>query len=369
MAINPSTEYSGKIGAPSAGYPYGQARNITVPGDGTGTPLEQKWLNDFFGMAQALLKAHGITPSGTPEQVGASQILQSLVALSSGLANLYTDSGIVNAYVLAPSVDNQEPASYFDGMEIIFNPDNSNTGATTVKVGGLAVADIRDKNGTALGGGELLNGQLARCRYSVASGWFIFVGVQSLDLKTETLPFTFAADADDTLTAAENLFGRILITGAVISVARNLIVSNSPRLFLAQNGEAFPVTIKTSAGTGISLEPAEFRLLYCDGVDIKDATNQVGNEQTWQNLTGSRAPAVAYYNTTGRPIQVKVRGSSAAAGNYSIELFVDGLGVDYFSQTVAAGNYAFTVSALIPPGSSYSVAVINMSVPVWAELR
>jgi hypothetical protein len=78
MAINPSTLYPGKIVPPTAGYPYGSAQNVTVPGDETGTPWEKVLLNDIFGFQQAMLDAAGIVPSGSADQVGASQYLESL---------------------------------------------------------------------------------------------------------------------------------------------------------------------------------------------------------------------------------------------------------------------------------------------------
>ncbi len=78
MAINPETQYPGKIAPSSAQFPYGAARNITVPGDGTGTPWEAALVNDLFGFQQSLLSSAGLVPSGTPEEVGASQYLDSM---------------------------------------------------------------------------------------------------------------------------------------------------------------------------------------------------------------------------------------------------------------------------------------------------
>lgn len=83
MAIVPETKYAGKITPASADYPYGEARNITLPGDGTGTPWEAGLVNDIFGFQQALLSAASIVPTGNPEKVGASQYLQSLQKLFS----------------------------------------------------------------------------------------------------------------------------------------------------------------------------------------------------------------------------------------------------------------------------------------------
>lgn len=78
MAINPETQYPGKIAPSTPDYPYGAARNITVPGDGTGTPWEAALVNDVFGFQQALLAGAGVVPSGTPDKVGASQYLEAL---------------------------------------------------------------------------------------------------------------------------------------------------------------------------------------------------------------------------------------------------------------------------------------------------
>lgn len=81
MAINPETQYPGKIDAASVDYPHGRARNVTNPSDGTGTPLEKAWLNDLFGLQQALLTEAGITPSGAPDTARNSQYLDAMRAL------------------------------------------------------------------------------------------------------------------------------------------------------------------------------------------------------------------------------------------------------------------------------------------------
>lgn len=79
MAISPKDRYPGQIDTSDlVGYPRGKAQNIDSPGDGTGTPWEQDLCNDIFGLQQALLAQAGITPSGTPDKVGASQYLQAV---------------------------------------------------------------------------------------------------------------------------------------------------------------------------------------------------------------------------------------------------------------------------------------------------
>lgn len=78
MAINPELQYPGKISPGDADYPYGSARNVTTPGDGTGTPWEAAIVNDWIGFFQTMLTKTGIVPSGTPDNVNASQYYQAL---------------------------------------------------------------------------------------------------------------------------------------------------------------------------------------------------------------------------------------------------------------------------------------------------
>ncbi len=81
MAIIPQDRYPGGTVEGDAGYPHGRARNISQPGDGTGYPWEQDGINDTLGFQQALLSAAGITPTGNPDSVGASQYLDALKRL------------------------------------------------------------------------------------------------------------------------------------------------------------------------------------------------------------------------------------------------------------------------------------------------
>ena len=78
MAINPETQYPGKVTPSTPEYPYGAARNITTPGDGTGTPWEAAIVNDWIGFFQTMLTKTGIVPSGAPDNVLASQYYQAL---------------------------------------------------------------------------------------------------------------------------------------------------------------------------------------------------------------------------------------------------------------------------------------------------
>lgn len=78
MAIHPENQYPGKIDPADGEYPFGKARNITVPSDGTGTPLEAAWLNDLFGFNASILDDVGEVPSGDPDTVEIPQYLNAL---------------------------------------------------------------------------------------------------------------------------------------------------------------------------------------------------------------------------------------------------------------------------------------------------
>ena len=88
MAIRLVDQYPGKTAGVAPGYPQGKARNVSTPGDGTGTPWEAAIVNDDQGFKQALLKAAGINPSGAPDTADVSQYLtalQNLFAASGGV--------------------------------------------------------------------------------------------------------------------------------------------------------------------------------------------------------------------------------------------------------------------------------------------
>ncbi len=80
--LDVSARYPGQVGTADSGYPHGKAQNVTTEGDGTGTPLEQDLVNDIFGLQQSLLAEAGLTPTDTPDRVGACQQLDAIKYLA-----------------------------------------------------------------------------------------------------------------------------------------------------------------------------------------------------------------------------------------------------------------------------------------------
>lgn len=81
MALSPKDRWPGNTVPGDPEYPFGRARNESVPGDKTGTPWEKDLINDIWGFQQSLLAAASIIPNGDPDKVGASQYLQALERL------------------------------------------------------------------------------------------------------------------------------------------------------------------------------------------------------------------------------------------------------------------------------------------------
>lgn len=91
----------------------------------------------------------------------------------------------------------------------------------------------------------------------------------------------------------------------------------------------------------------------------------VGLAQTWQNMTASRAQGTTYTNSTGKPIMLSICSGSAASSG--VALVVSGLSVATSLIQLAGGSFIASVTAMVPPGATYSVASWNTG--TWFELR
>lgn len=101
------------------------------------------------------------------------------------------------------------------------------------------------------------------------------------------------------------------------------------------------------------------------------AMSSLGYGQTWQNVTGSRAFATTYYNTTGKPIFIQVSATTIATGG-AIALTINGapVGGGYGILSLPSGAPYPSISTIIPVNASYSVQNAGGStINVWSELR
>lgn len=178
MAINPGALFPAQTTPPSLAYPYGGAKNIGTPGDGTGTPWEAQVINDLFGFQQALLKAAAVIPNTTPEQVTDSQYLQAVVALASGRANMYIDDGTsagIN-WVVDPPTDVEPPVVLFDGWTVAFRSLAQIAAPATINVAGIGAKPFVDRFGGNIVANSLMVGTLVIARYDLVNDRFKYVG-------------------------------------------------------------------------------------------------------------------------------------------------------------------------------------------------
>lgn len=169
MSIDLTVQYPGKVGTATPSWPFGEPRNITTPGDGTGTPWEAAIVKDTEALKQSLLTAAGITPSGTPDTVAVNQIMQGLVEQAMGRPVRVASSGTANDYILTPLTNQYGAASLYDGLTVEFQSLGQNTGAMTINYNGLGAVTLRDPDGLAIQAGQINNASFLRATYSGTS--------------------------------------------------------------------------------------------------------------------------------------------------------------------------------------------------------
>ncbi len=102
---------------------------------------------------------------------------------------------------------------------------------------------------------------------------------------------------------------------------------------------------------------------YIDAARLGDVV--LGGNQTWQNLTGSRANGTTYTNSTGKPIVVSIRGTIPANGGPT--LTVAGIVINSGVNGSGDRTVGHTLFGIVPNGGTYVSAGLTIS--VWAELR
>lgn len=155
-----------------------------------GTLSADEW-NQVPSEIQNVIESLGIALSGADlHQLGK--------AIAGYVANgdFYTDSGASNAYVLSPIGSKKSPTSYADGMRIRFYAGNSNTGASTVNVGGLGLKDIKTEADASLPSNSIVSGSRYEAIYYATGGWFRLVEVTaSVAPEVHSLTASVAANA------------------------------------------------------------------------------------------------------------------------------------------------------------------------------
>lgn len=102
MSLVFNERFPGKTAGATNNYPYGEARNVSAPGAGDGTPWDAALVNDIFGLLQGLLVRANIPPNGQPDTALNSQYLQALLALFMPKQSPITAQLDVNGFITIP---------------------------------------------------------------------------------------------------------------------------------------------------------------------------------------------------------------------------------------------------------------------------
>jgi hypothetical protein len=94
----------------------------------------------------------------------------------------------------------------------------------------------------------------------------------------------------------------------------------------------------------------------------------LGLNQTWTDVTASRAFSTTYTNTTGKPIQVIVECTTSGFGG-GVFLTVGGQSLPY-AFFYSGAVQGFSTAAIVPPGATYVAGAYGtVSFSRWVELR
>lgn len=173
------------------------------------------------------------------------------------------------------------------------------------------------------------------------------------------------------LAGGNNLDETTLISTTAISAASaaaNVIYSTTARANVPFRVVGFIDITETAAGTWATAPST----IQGAGGNAMSALGGLGFGQTWQALVGSRAASTTYYNTTRKPISVKVGCYNTANSTlFGLSLTVNGVtSYQIGIATAAGGTLAVSLEEIVPPGGSYSVSIqANTTLNVWNELR
>lgn len=336
--------------------------------------------------------------SSNPDTGGANW-KDAFAAMIAMLPRYGIDTGAANAYAVtySPAV-----TALTDGMVLQFKAANTNTGVSTFNPNGLGARPIVYNSGAALGANTILANGDVWLQYNSSLGggsWVLLAGqnfgnaslatvvANSFDTTAgRLLSVGYAGlgstDLPDELTDTDtiNLTGFHLASGAhtpsgaaafllaMTNAGNTTMQLSSPQgtndLYLrGASGGAYGAWAKFFSTANIS---TFIQTLFddADAAAAQTTLNGFGYNQTWQDVTASRALGTTYTNTSGRPIEVFINLDDNGA-TVGVSITIGGI-----SWTTAdPGSQAFmTPSFVVPPGNTYSVTG-GSTLRKWLELR
>jgi hypothetical protein len=155
---------------------------------------------------------------------------------------------------------------------------------------------------------------------------------------------TVSGSSNYTLTstngASDEARNAVLNITGTLTAAINVICPTAAKTYIVKNGTTggYAITLKTSAGTGISVPNGSTMLLYCDGTNVVEGVTKINgtatNATTATNLAGGSAGSIPYQTASGATSQL-------AAGTNGYILTLSG-GLPTWSAPATSGVTSFS---------------------------
>ena len=141
------------------------------------------------------------------------------------------------------------------------------------------------------------------------------------------------------------------------------VTTAADKLIYATAADTFSTTTLTSFSRTLLANSNAASWLSTLGVTVSDGG--LGYNQTWQNVTSSRAFGVTYTNTTNKPIFVSAYPAQESSKTYT--LTIGGVVIDNFYYGNATLQKA--MQGIVPVGATYRVDTNSGTLSAWLELR
>ncbi len=138
-----------------------------------------------FGLARSDVLDQNFTAIET-----AFNLIPSDTDIKTGKVNYAVDTGAANAYVVTLPY---APASYSDGLEVVFRTSNANTGASTINANSLGIKAIVHTDGSDVVANDITG--VCSLRYDGNLGKFVLINASAAAIAASTSAAASAASA------------------------------------------------------------------------------------------------------------------------------------------------------------------------------
>lgn len=318
-------------GSPSSGYP-------TAGNPGTGTPATKPgpwWYHMVTEEIRKVISDAGLTPDYT-----------NLSQLSQAIQQLGVKKQIQPISASAAS----------NALTVTFNPTSLDFRSATLTSGTVNTRAVASAISLTVAAGATLG------TTSTVTNRHVVLAIDNAG----TVELAIVNLAGGNALDETGVISTTALSGA--SNSANVIYSTTARTNVPYRVVGFVEGTWATAGQW-SGPPA---LVQGIGGQALAALSSIGYGQTWQNLTGSRAGATTYYNTTGKPISISVTGYSSVNPDHAV-LTINGTIVGRSNSQITGNGsgYYLYVTGIVPPGGSYNVAASSgaLTIYLWSELR